>query len=401
VNVHLNSEQAPLFVAFRDGFTDATWKPVTPSTAMTFMVHGPYSVTVVCSRTGGGFLMWQASHTTDDDTTKAMPEPTLSTPCAADPVTHTVSGMAQSDTTLHLGDQTKTTTNADKVFSFSVPDGTYFLTATAVGTTKVAVQRVVVNGSNVALPTQVDVLATGATPNPIMLEVDNPPNPDKSTEKVSATVEVTPKDGAASSQISQANLDTSTDKTNQVMSALSLPDANLMDGDTQTATMIGKNSRTSKTTDMPVRNLTITTKRLRSHPFQMGDEITQGMIGNGISLPTSISNPATPNFDNKNRLSVSLPALPALDDMTLAATGTSTSGATITYSLHITASYFSSTLLARPVFDTDIMGFMAAWTLDFSKPYTIDIASQRDVFDDDDNFVGHEMSAFHEDVAAP
>src|SRR5262249_30095279 len=97
-----------------------------------------------------------------------------------------------------------------------------------------------------------------------------------------------------------------------------------------------------------------------------------------------------------------LPALPALDDMTIQTSGTSTDGVkTAMYEMHITQRYFSKTSLARPLFDTDIPGFMPAWKIDFTKAYSRDIDTEHDTFDDDDNFVDHESSSFHEDVNTP
>lgn len=401
VTVHLNSVQAPLFVAFRDGFTDAAWKSVTPGTAVTFSVTGAYSVTVVCSQPGGGFLMWQASHNTDDDTSKAMPEPTLSTPCGPPADLHTVSGHAAQAGFVSLAGVTKTIAAAGDQFLFSVPDGTYYLTANDTAQTKIAFQAVTVDGADVTLATAVDVNATAATSAAIKLEVDNPPNPFppvSSKETVSATVEVTPSDGSASSQVFMGNLDFGTDpkKINKVMNALAVADAALAKGDTQTATMIGTATRAGATTDPMPRVTAIKTVRSLSRLFAMKDVIVMGLDGQGFSLPTRISAPA-PAFD-KSRLSVALPTLPALDTLSMSATGLSSTGATIEYDLDITASYFSSTLLARPVFDTDIPSFSATWKLDFSKEYNINITSNHDVFNNDGDFIGHDASHFDEKV---
>lgn len=403
VTVHLNSGLAPKLIAFRDGFPDGlgkgpggvplTWQSVTPGTAVTFIVHGPYSVTAVCQNpTDGSILMWQVSHIPDDDTSDTVMEPTLSTPCAADPLLHKVSGTLAQPGTVHLGDQEPVLGPATGQFSFMVPDGTYFLTATADGSTKIALQRIPVHGADVSAP--VDVAATGVASVQISLEVDNPPNPDTSTEMVTASVAVTPKSGAASSLIFSGNLDLANKQ--KVEKAPSLPDSALMSGDTQSATMAGDNSRAGATTDTSPRATTIMTHRQVTRPFKMGDDITKGMIGNGLSLPTGIRTPAVA-FDTTNRLGLALPSLPALDDLTMKTSGVSASNGTtkVAYQLNITTTFFTATLLAHPVFDTDIPGFMPAWKIDFNKEYKIDIVSQRSVTK---AFVGHETSEFHETV---
>src|SRR5215467_3478960 len=132
-------------------------------------------------------------------------------------------------------------------------------------------------------------------------------------------------------------------------------------------------------------------------PFTMGDDVTTGKTQ--LTFPSRLATLAVVpgwGFDNE-RLGVALPSLPALDTMTIATSGTSTDGVkTAMYEMHITANYFSDTSLARPLFDTDITGFMPAWKIDFSKDYSRDIDTEHDTFDDDGNFVDHESSSFHE-----
>lgn len=420
--VHLNSQQPPLFVAYRDGFVDVdrpamgpAWQVVPqPGTAVSFTVHGAYSVTVVCGQGSGPFLVWQTSRTTDDNVTKTQKEPMVSTPCGAAPTTHTVSGTLVKAGVVHLGGQDQTVATDGGSFSFSVPDGTYYLTATtgqATDTTppaKIALQHVVVNGANMALSAPVDV-AAGLTTNPIKLEVDNPPNPDTSKEKVTARVEVMPKDGAVSSLVYLTPaLDPGADKMNQVFpDVVSVKDADLMDGDTQSATMIGRNSKTGKiqltgdVNEIP-RATDITTMRSFNQAFTMDSDLAKGLVGQGISLPSNMATPA-PKFDKstvngENQLSVALPSLPSLDELTVTVTGKSAANADITYMADITDNYFTATLLARPVFETDLTGFQSIWKIDFSQQFQIDLTSQADVFDDDDNFVGHAMSEFTEVV---
>src|SRR5439155_19749260 len=122
---------------------------------------------------GGGFLLWQASHNTDDDTSKAMPEPTLSTPCGPAADLHTVSGNLAQAGSVSLAGKTLPLA-AGAMFSFSVPDRTYHPTASDTAQTKIAFQLVTVDGANVTLTTAVDVNATAATSAAIKLEVDNP-----------------------------------------------------------------------------------------------------------------------------------------------------------------------------------------------------------------------------------
>ena len=406
MKVHVTSDDVPAFMAFRDGFTDAMWTPVAAGKAVDITVHGAYSLTVVCNEPGGGFLMWQASHTTDDDIPgKDMP-PVVATPCSPPADLHTVTGNLAKAGKVHLGDSLRTVDTDGGQFSFSMPDGDYYLTAADSGNTKAVVQAIKVDGADVTLAAAVDVAATGVALTAIKLEVDNappPPDPKKTTnESVIGTVAVNPK-GGASSPIFSGLLDLGTPDAptkTKAMGAFSIPDAALTaaGGGSQTAMALGIRNRHDINTDGSPRDVAVTIARSLTKPFKMGDDVTKGILGNGLSLPTAISIPAS-NFD-KSRLAVALPTLPALDDLTMTATGTSTAttGAkAVTYQLNITDAYFGATLLAHPVFDTAITGFKPEWLIDFSQEYTVGIVSQHDVVSKN-VVIGHETSSFFEDV---
>lgn len=402
--IHVNSGITPLLIAYRDGFTDAqlkpvAWKTVTPSTMATFTVLGAYSVAVVCNPDASTVLTWQTLRTVGDDKTDKMPEITLDTPCQPPPTPSAITGTASGPGFVHVDADEKATT-ANAAFTLNALDGTYDFVASDTTAKKALITRdFVVNG-----PTDAGAAAnasTGAALVQITPSLSNPPPPPdakdakKNTETVTGQVEVLTKNNSTAAKlfIADFNLDPKANK-DQLITLFALPDSALTKDDTQNVRFIGTNPQ--------IEDTNIKTTRTVTMPFKMGDDVTKGATQ--LTLPGRLATLAVVpgwGFDG-NRLSVALPSLPALDDMTVATSGTSTDGAkTAVYEMHISASYFSATSLARPLLDTDITGFMPAWKIDFTKVYSREITTEHDAFDDDDNFVDHETSSFHEDVNTP
>lgn len=391
--VHIKSGATPLLVAFRDGF-DTTGKPVpwmmaTPSTMVTFMAHSAYSVAVVCAINANTVLTWESLRVVADDVTDTVKEPTIQTPCnGAGAARRTVTGKMVQQGFAHLDDADAQSSSANWDVTLLVPDGTWDLVATSnladPSTNKTLIRRNVAITGNQDLGT-IDA-STGSAQTALALALDNPPNPAKSSETVSATVDVTTKNNAGPALVSQATYDLK----NKTIKLFGLPSAALISGDTQSVTFTGM--------DHPA-DTDITTKRSIMKPFKPGDDIATGKAGS--ALPSKIAVPGW-GFD-KNRLSVALPALPANDQVTIETSGVSSTDAakTAEYQIDITSTYFQTTALARPVFDTDLPGFQAAWKIDFTKHYSRQITTQRDAFDDDGNLVDHETSQFSQDVNAP
>ncbi len=387
----------PLLVAYQDGFTDANnqpvpWKMVTASTSVDFTVGDAYSVAVVCM-VKGRILTWQASRTVEDDTSDTVKEVTLNTPCNAAPTLRTVTGKTVQDANVHLGDADAGATH-DATFTLQVVDGTYDLIATTKNadpsTNTTLIQRNVMISGDTTLNggNGIDV-STGMTQVPLGIALSSPPDPTKSTETVSATVDVTTKNNSGSATVSAADYDLK----NKTIKIFALPNAALNSGDTQTATFTGTDNPLDAN-KKPIK--TITFSRAITMPFSIGDMTATGM--NAFSLPAAIKIPDW-GFD-KNRLSVALPALPALDDITITTSGKTTDGTGADYEIDITEGYFNTTALARPVFDTDLPGFQATWKIDFTQQYQRQITSERDVFNKG-VFVDHETSTFSETVNAP
>jgi len=234
-------------------------------------------------------------------------------------------------------------------------------------------------------------------------ELDNPPpnadpdDPDAHTETVTAEVAIQTKNNGTSAFVSSAefNRDTKNANKDKKVTVYAIPDASLATDDVQNVVFAGQNVETDGGPTMPTG---IVTARSILKPLgKVTGDAAIGKAGSGFALPTGITIPAW-GMDNK-RLSVALPALPALDDLTVEADGSvpNASGRKPKYVINITASYFGDTTIARPIFDTDIPNFPADAKIDFSKAYVRMIRSERDAFNKG-VFVDHEESQFEEAV---
>jgi hypothetical protein len=408
--VHIKSGITPLLVAYRDGFTDSTtlqpiaWKMATPSTSVDLMIKGAYSVAVVCMVDSDTVLTWQAFHTVDDDTTKTVTEPTLQTPCVAAPAARVaITGKLAHAGVAHLGDAESAPTAANGDFTLLVPNGTYDLVATQTDATDPAANKVLITRNvmvtGAADRGTIDASAGGAGLVPITPALDNPPpaadpdDPKANTEIVTAEVGIQTKNNSTPAFVSRStfNLDKTVNKTKTV-TVFAVADAGLATGDAQSITFTGTNT---------IADTSIITTRSITKPFKAGDDTAMGKPGAGSSLPSLLATAdVSPGWDfDTNRLGVALPALPALDDLTVETIGKAMGApaTTVKYQINITASYFQTTALARPVFDTDIPSFQAAWKIDFKQPYSRQISTEHDVFNKG-VFVDHEESVFFESV---
>jgi hypothetical protein len=412
VPVHILSGSQPLFAAYRDGFLDDTgqtlvpWKTLTPSTKIDFMASGPFTITLVCMLDSGNkILTWQASHAADaDDTTKTVTEPTIQSPCVGAPApTFAVTGHLAQPGSIHMGDVGNDVINsgAAQMFTLNVPAGTYDVVASSSdpNVKKTLIQRNVMVSAAQDLGS-VDA-ATGSAWTPVTFLVDNAPkafdpaSPTKNTETVDVEVQVVTKNNNGPARVSVAPYDLT--NTTLMVTEMSLPSAALATGDTQQATITGSNTvlklASNGTDTVPTG---VKTTRSITKPFALAG-VTTAMTG--FDLPTLISIPAW-TMDSSQRLGVALPALPALDTLTISTTGVNSAGINATYVMEITSSYFAETSLAHPVFDTSITGYMNSWMVDFGKPYQRDIVSEHDAFTKS-VFQGHETSKYHQDVTPP
>jgi hypothetical protein len=410
--VHIKSEKPPLLVAYRDGFdTTANAVPWTvappPLTMVNFTAKTAYSIAVVCQVDANTVLTWESLRVVKDDTSKTVTEPTIETPCKeAPPARRTASGTMVQQGFAHLGDADQQSTSPNWNVNLLVNDGKKLdLVATSdladPSTNKTLIRRDIMISGNTNLGT-IDV-ASGAAQVPVDIALDSPPSddPEESTEKVSATVDVKTQNNSGSAQVSHAKYNLTT----QSITLFGLPSAALMEDDEQTVTFTGF--------DQP-KDTTITTTRSFTRPFKVGDDVATGMEATG--LPSIISGqnwkmelvcphdmPKCMEAMKKPQLTVALPPLPALDTISIETSGTSATDPTkaAVYQIDITARYFGATALARPVLDTDFSGFLDLWKIDFTKQYSRQITTQHDKLDDDDNFVDHETSQFLEDVKPP
>jgi len=413
--VHIKSEVEPLLVAYRDGFDTTAnavpWtvvmkSPASPLTMVNFMAKTAYSIAVVCQVDANTVLTWESLRVVKDDISDTVKEPTIETPCkAAPPARRSASGTMVQPGFAHLDDADQQSTSPNWNVNLLVNDGKKVdLVATSdladPSMNKTLIRRDIMISGNTNLGT-IDVATSGAAQVLVdKIALDSPPSddPEESTEKVSATVDITTKNNSGPARVSHADYDL----TKQSIKLFALPSAALMEGDEQTVTFTGS--------DHPKPG--ITTTRSFTRPFKIGDDVATGMVATG--LPSLISGqnwklelvcppdlpPTCADAMKKTRLSVALPALPALDTISIETSGTSLTdpAKTAMYQIEITARYFGATALARPVLDTNLVGFKDEWKIDFTKEYSRQITTQNDKLDDDDNFVDHETSQFIEDV---
>lgn len=405
--VHILSDVQPTLVAYRNGFVDdkgnlVPWTSATPSKSVTLMIDGVYSVAVVCT-VGNDVVIWQASHTVDDDRADDKSDPMLQTPCTMPAARNAVTGTLVKAGTVHIDDVSTAELDAASQFTLQVASGTFDVIASDPGDMKALIQR------DVAISGAKDLgaidAATGVALTPVAkLTLDNPPKApdptdpmDPNTETVEAKVLVATKNNSTPGEVFFAPFNLTTKK----VSAFAYPSAMLAADDAQSAAFIGHNTFTvpdiadTTTTDpMKQRQTTVTTTRSQTRPLT--DAAASGMTT--FQLPALIKTPGW-GVDAQNRLSVALPALPALDDLTVSTSGTSTGGTPVTYQVHVTATFFQRAALARPVFDTALPSFPSGSQIDFTKAYSRDIVSQHDVVSKG-NVVGHETSEFHQEVSA-
>jgi len=384
-------------VAYRDGFDTAGnpvgWTVVTTGDlkAVTFMAHDAYSVTVVCD-TGRGILTWQSLRAVADDVTDTVKEPVIDTPCtSAPPVRRQVTGTFTQGGSVQLDDADAKPTSASPDFTLSVPDGTFDLVASTdladPAMNQTLIRRGVTVSSTSTTVGTVDA-SGGLAQAALSLSLDNPPSDDpmKSTEIVTATVDVKTKPNATPARVSQATYNL----TDKAIKLYGLPSAMLLPTDTQSATFSGSDNPKD-----PNKITTIATNRSITKPFVIGDDTETGKAG--FSLPSKIAIPGW-RMD-AGRLSVALPTLPTLDTVSIV-TSQQSGANTTTYEIDITQGYFDSTALARPVFDTSITGFKPEWKINFNLGYDREVTTEHDTFDDG-VFVSHETSQFFENVPAP
>jgi len=399
--VHIKSGIVPKLIAYRDGFVDATslqpvaWKIATPALSTDIMVRGSYSVAVVCQLDANTVLTWQGFHTLDETPEDKQPG-TVETGCQLPPTLPVVTGALTQSGRVHIGDADAQTTGATNPFPFTlqVAMGTYELVATTANadpsTNKTLIQGdIMVPAAGGAIGT-FDV-ANGAAHMPITaLALSNPPDPEKSTEKITASIEVATKSNTAAT-ISSAEYDLTAEKDETKVTVYALAKAAIPAGATQFVTFTGR--KLPKDAMVPQ----ITTTRSISKPLTVGDDTSTGKALTG--LPGGITIPAW-GMD-KTRLTVALPSLPALDDLTLEARGKAAGApaTSVRYMINITADYLNATTLARPVFDTDITGFDPTWKIDFNQAYSRTITSQHDTVSMG-KLVSHESAQFDEQVPA-
>src|SRR5262249_43429346 len=106
VTVRVTSAQAPVLVAFRDGL-DAHWQMATPGTTVDVTVHQAYTVAVVCQEPDA-WRTWQFAGYAGDFLDTAV-----TTPCAAPPARHKVTGRVARAGAVNLADASAQSTVDD------------------------------------------------------------------------------------------------------------------------------------------------------------------------------------------------------------------------------------------------------------------------------------------------
>jgi hypothetical protein len=322
----------------------------------------------------------------------------VDTGCQPQPTLPVVTGSLTQSANILFGSAVAQTTGTTSPFNFSlqIAPGTYDLVATTTNTdpatnkTLIATDIVVPTGGGAIGSGPFDV-ATGAAHTAVSgLSLTNPPDPEKSTETIKASIEVTTKNNGTPATISSADYNLTAKKEEKKFTVYALAKTAIPAGATQFITYTGQ--KLPKDDMVPQ----IITTRSISKPFTIGDDATPDKALTG--LPGGITIPAW-GMD-KTRLTVALPSLPALDDLTIEVRGKAAGSATVDarYVINITSDYLNATTLARPVLDTDITGFLPTWKIDFNQQYSRRIASEHDTISMG-KLVSRESAEFSETVA--
>jgi hypothetical protein len=350
VTVRVTSAQAPVLVAFRDGF-DAPWQMATPGTAVDVIVHRAYTVAVVCQEPDA-WRTWQFSGYAQflDDTK-------VTTPCAAPPVRHKVTGRVARAGAVTFADASAQSTLDDWSFELAVPDGTYDLIATTeTGATQVdhriAVRRGIAVTGDLALTSPIDVDSEGVALAPVAL-VPDAPLPDKSDESLRAVVALQTSHSLVAAHVSEG----------LAAGALVAPQAMLIADDVQTATL--------EAVKVDAATGSVTARGLR-RSFRLGDATT-------FTLPSGFAEPVW--HVDASQPSVALPAFPPkVDLLQVVATGTSGDGKSALYELDVSPTFLLATGgVADLTLDTALPGYQAAWRIDFTRAYSLGAASSHKV----------------------
>jgi hypothetical protein len=350
VTVHVTSAQAPVLVAFRDGF-DARWQLATPGIAVDVTVHRAYTVAVVCQEPDA-WRTWQFS-----GYAQFLNDTLVTTPCAAPPARHKVTGRVARAGAVTFADASAQSTVDDWSFELSVPAGTYDLIATTEnGATQVdhriAVRRGIVVTGDLALAGTVDVDTEGVALVPVAL-VPDAPLPAESGESLRAVVALQTTHSPVPAPVSEG----------LAASALVAPQALLIADDVQTAAL--------EAVEVDAKTGSVAARGLR-RSFRIGDATT-------FALPSGIAE-AVWRVD-ASQPSVALPELPPkVDLLQVTATGTSGDGKSATYELDVSPTFLLATGgVADLTLDTVLPSYQAAWRIDFTRAYSLSAASSHKV----------------------
>ncbi|HEY6179751.1 MAG TPA: hypothetical protein VIX73_35090 [Kofleriaceae bacterium] len=339
LTVHVTSAQAPVLFAYRDGL-DARWQMVTPGTSVDVTVRQAYTVAVVCQEPDA-WRTWQfAGYASMVSDTK------VTTPCAAAPARHKVTGRAARAGAVTFADASAQSTVDDWSFELAVPAGTYDLIATGSGATdqRIAVRRGIAVTGDLALASPIDVDSEGVALAPVALVADAP-LPAPGDESLRAVVALRTPGSPVPAQIYDG----------LAASAVVAPQAVLIADDVQTATL--EAVKVDATGNVAVRGL--------RRSFRFGDAGT-------FTLPSGITDPVW--RVDASQPSVALPQflIDSIDLLQVVATGASSDGKSATYELDMSQTFLAATGgVAHATLDTMLPGYQATWRIDFTKAYSL------------------------------
>lgn len=330
VTIDVATGVEPALVAVRDGAT-AAWTAVTASAPSSYqvVVHGPYTLLVVCAPGATQQRVTERSLTPADERTQTID----CTPPPAPGAQATLSGRMTQSGLVAAGDGRDTSVADDWSFDIDLTAGTHDLVAVA--RTMIGFRRGIDVTNDVTLATTVNLLTEGAPYIMAPLVVPNPGTGEVLRARVTLRTATTP--AAAPIQLSLG----------LPAGALLAPNALLVATDEQVATVSATKDGATRSRRRPVREGGDLTYALPEPLAGAAFSMDAGqLVGTWTSLPayTSVQTRAeTPRISHVHELS---------------------------------ASFVNATAATHATIDTEVPGFDAAWKIDYTGNHKRVVSAQ-------------------------
>jgi hypothetical protein len=330
--VAISADQAPAFVAVRDG-ADGAWQEATKKTATSFeaAVRGPYTLTAVCEDAAGGTVTTLQLARTPEDGAVAIK---CEGPSGAE---HAITGRMVQAGSVQLGDAIDTSTAAAWDFELGAHSGTYDLLARAGD--RIVLRRGIAITGDLAVTPALDVAVDGKDLAAVTLTATNA----AAGETLTASVQLDKPRPLAPLAIYDGPL----------AAAKVAPEAALVATDVQSvAVQAGAGGAA----------------RSLRRPFRVGGDAA-------FTLPAGIDGARWEVAGGE--LSVSWSSVPAFDQLQISASGASAAMKSQRHELELSPRFVEQTGAKRATLDTDIPGYKAEWKVDLGRQHVRALRAQR------------------------